>query len=64
MIDEESYLNTERRCHDFTARDIPLMTTLAETPEQRSERVYLTSFSQLLLVQKHPLKCGVLLKQS
>ena len=57
VIDEETYLNTERRCYDFTARDIPLMTTLAETPEQRGvNRVYLTSFSQPLSSSEAPSK--------
>ena len=57
VIDEESYLNTERRCYDFTARDIPLMTTLAETPDRRGvNRVYLTSFSQPLSSAEAPSK--------
>ncbi len=57
VIDEETYLNTERRCYDFTTRDIPLMTTLSEEKESRGlNRVYFTSFSQALSSAEAPYK--------
>ena len=57
VVDEESYLSSERRCYDFVVRDVPLMTTLADERENRGlNRIYLTSFSQALSSAEAPSK--------
>jgi hypothetical protein len=57
VTDEESYLTTERRCYDFTIRNIPLSVTTSEDRRDRGvNRIFFTSFSQTLSSAEAPSK--------
>ena len=57
VADEETYAIAERRCYDFTARNIPLsVTESAEKSKRGVNRIYLTSFSQPLSSAEAPPK--------
>ena len=57
VTDEETYLTTERRCYDFTTRNIPLSVTTSEERRDRGlNRIYFTSFSQTLSSAEAPSK--------